>query len=328
MKREGIWDNFDGGWCGVQQTRDGGYIYAGAHGDKTYLLKTDANGNKQWSKDYDYPNSAAYSVQQTWDDGYMLAGYYTNQDEDADKVMVIRTDANGNEQWHQTFSGVKYAEGNSVQQIGNGTFVIAGWTKTGKEDINNIYLLQLDKDMTPVPNARFVSDTIPSKMEANQAYQVSVTFTNDGTMPWTFQDGTTVGHMGDASKFGVNTNETIPVGLVLRPGQTLEFGFAMTAPGVNGTYNPQFQMVWEGHRMFGTLDNKTVTVVNGTGPAAGTVTALPSSQPTTQPASSIATSPTSQASAAPTAAPFERVVGPAMPIVGPVTANSGRGRNG
>ncbi len=295
---EDIWANFGGTSCGVQQTRDGGFIYAGAHGDKTFLLKADANGNKQWAKNYDYPNSEARSVQQTWDDGYILAGKYNNPDQDAYKVMVIRTDANGNEQWHQMFGGVKYAEGWSVQQIGNGSYVAAGWTRTTADAIRNIELVQIARDMTPVPNARFVSDAIPSQMEANQAYQVSVTFTNDGTMPWTFQDGTTLGHSGDASKFGVTKNETIPIGTVLRPGQTLEVGFVMTAPGENGTYNPRFQWAWEGHQMFGGVDNKTVTVVNGTGPAAATPG--PSSQATAQPTSSA--TPSSQASSAPSVA--------------------------
>ena len=44
----GTWDNFASDMYGVQQTRDGGYIYAGANNRVMYLLKTDANGNKQW----------------------------------------------------------------------------------------------------------------------------------------------------------------------------------------------------------------------------------------------------------------------------------------
>jgi hypothetical protein len=110
--------------------------------------------------------------------------------------------------------------------------------------------------------------------------------------------------MGDASKFGVTKNETQPIGMVLRPGQTLVTGFTMTAPGENGTYNPQFQMVWEGHQVFGTIDNKTVIVVNGTGPAVSTATAIPSSAATAT--MTAATSPSatpSGATSVPTAAP-------------------------
>ncbi len=99
--------------------------------------------------------------------------------------------------------------------------------------------------------------------------QVSITFLNNGTMPWTFQDHTTFGYQGDAAKFGVTgPNQTIPIGTVIRPGQSETYSFTMTAPAENGTYNPWFQMVWEGHQMFGQVDNKTILVVNGTGPAA------------------------------------------------------------
>ncbi len=74
----------------LQQTTDGGYILggysvSGIGGDKTedsrgywdyWIVKTDANGVKQWDKrfggsDYDQLNS----LQQTTDGGYILGGW-------------------------------------------------------------------------------------------------------------------------------------------------------------------------------------------------------------------------------------------------------------
>ena len=79
-------------------------------------------------------------------------------------------------------------------------------------------------------------------------------------------------------RFGATTNQTIQIGTVVRPGQSYTFSETLKAPAENGTYNPQFRMVWEDHQMFGAPINKTVTVVNGTGPAVGTATASPSVQ--------------------------------------------------
>jgi hypothetical protein len=80
------WDKTFGGtgddWAvSVQQTTDGGYILVGetesygAGGSDVWLVKADSRGNEQWNKtfggtDYD----GAYSVQETTDGGYILAG--------------------------------------------------------------------------------------------------------------------------------------------------------------------------------------------------------------------------------------------------------------
>jgi hypothetical protein len=82
-----IWTRNYGGSerdCGysVQQTNDGGYIIAGntksfGAGDyDIYLIKTDGNGDSIWTKTYGgLNNDCGYSIQQTSDDGYIVAGY-------------------------------------------------------------------------------------------------------------------------------------------------------------------------------------------------------------------------------------------------------------
>ncbi len=64
----------------IQQTSDGGYIAAGytmtdSGGRDVYVLKLDPNGNVEWSKTYGGSNyDMGYSVHQTLDDGYIVAG--------------------------------------------------------------------------------------------------------------------------------------------------------------------------------------------------------------------------------------------------------------
>ncbi len=66
----------------IQQTSDGGYIVAGytyffgAGGWDAWIIKLDAKGNVQWQKTYGgKDDDEAYSIQQTSDGGYIVAGY-------------------------------------------------------------------------------------------------------------------------------------------------------------------------------------------------------------------------------------------------------------
>jgi len=62
----------------AQQTLDGGYIRTGYGDSGLFLLKTDALGNEQWSKNYGEGNNArGHSVQQTSDGGYIITGRFS-----------------------------------------------------------------------------------------------------------------------------------------------------------------------------------------------------------------------------------------------------------
>jgi hypothetical protein len=301
----------DGTYVEIQQTRDGGYIWAGIRSGKMCLLKADSKGNEQWNKTYE--NGQCYSVQQTWDDGYVITG---GAGTGADVVLVIRTDSAGNELWQKTLTGLGLGKGTSVQQIGNGSYVVAGFTKANKSAQDDFYLAELEKDMTPVPNAKVTKENMPAQFEANQSFSVSVTFENNGTKPWTFQDETMFspvgGAGGDAALFGVTKNQTIPIGTVIRPGQSMTFEFVMTAPAMNGTYYPEVRMVWEGHQYFGQPAVKAVKVVNGT-PDTRTPTAIATAVATEKPAATA-----TQVPSGPTESPASKSGLPCLSVVLPL----------
>ena len=87
----------------VQQTSDGGYIVAGytdsfgAGLSEVFLLKTDALGNLQWAKTFGGSSGdVAYSVQQTIDGGYIVAGRTSSFGAGSYDAFLLKTDANGN----------------------------------------------------------------------------------------------------------------------------------------------------------------------------------------------------------------------------------------
>ena len=138
------WGFSSSGGFSVQQTTDGGYIITGEtesydlifnilpESGKIYLLKTDSNGNEQWSKtfgDEDY-NSCGLSVQQTTDGGYIIAGYLIETGYGI-RTYLIKTDSNGNEQWSKEFApSLKNSDNNdisySVQQTNDGGYIMTG----------------------------------------------------------------------------------------------------------------------------------------------------------------------------------------------------------
>ncbi|MDD5110578.1 MAG: alpha/beta fold hydrolase [Patescibacteria group bacterium] len=125
------WDN--GYW--VQQTADGGYIVTGvtssfgAGGRDVYLVKTDASGNLAWQKTFGGVGvDEAFSVQQTSDDGYIMAGWTESFGAGGYDVYVVKTDNHGNLSWQKTFGGASTDGGFSVQQTSDGGYAILGGT--------------------------------------------------------------------------------------------------------------------------------------------------------------------------------------------------------
>jgi hypothetical protein len=92
----------------IQQTTDGGYIITGdSPVMDAWLCRIDENGDMLWEQIfYESDSSIGFSVQQTLDGGFIVAGRLYYQQNDNESGFLIKTDADGNEQWNTTYSEV------------------------------------------------------------------------------------------------------------------------------------------------------------------------------------------------------------------------------
>jgi hypothetical protein len=133
----------------VRQTSDGGYIIAGyttsfgAGDDDVYLLKTNTSGDTLWTRTYGgASDDYGYSVQQTSDSGYVIAGVTESFGAGNADVYLIKTNASGDTLWTRTYGGPSWDYGNSVQQTSDSGYVIAGYTWSFGAGYSDVYLIK------------------------------------------------------------------------------------------------------------------------------------------------------------------------------------------
>jgi regulation of enolase protein 1 (concanavalin A-like superfamily) len=117
----------------VVVTSDGGFALAGytaSYGEGVadfWLVKTDGLGNPLWNKTFGYSDyDRAFSLVQTADGGYALAGYGTR---DVD-FLLVKTDSSGNMIWNQTYGGGLYDEAHALVSTLDGGYALAGFTNS------------------------------------------------------------------------------------------------------------------------------------------------------------------------------------------------------
>jgi len=116
----------------IIQTNDGGFAVTGgittSGGWKHMcLIKTDENGSESWGKIYETNDTdCAYSLIQTVDGDYLIAGNTISFDPEIADALVIKADENGNEVWNVSFGGEEYNAAISIVQSNDGGFITAG----------------------------------------------------------------------------------------------------------------------------------------------------------------------------------------------------------
>ena len=133
----------------VRRTFDGGYVVVGytasygAGNEDVYLVKTDAVGDTEWTRTYGgLGNDIGFSVQQTPDSGYIIAGYTASYGAGNGDVYLVKTNSSGDTLWTRTYGGTNEEMGYSVQRTLDGGYVVAGKTASFGQGNGDVYLLK------------------------------------------------------------------------------------------------------------------------------------------------------------------------------------------
>ena len=139
------------GAAAIQQTADGGYVTAGntdlwgqGHA-KSWVTKMMSDGSTLWEwTSHETATSAAVSVEETPDLGYIVLSnmYYDYSDEQ--DVWLVKLNHDGEFEWDKTFGGERNDVVRSLLQTSDGGYVLAGYKCPQGSDHEDIWVFKVD----------------------------------------------------------------------------------------------------------------------------------------------------------------------------------------
>jgi len=142
----------------IKQTSDGGFIVAGFtmsndgdvsgnHGwNDAWVVKLNSSGDIEWQKCLGGTNDDyAYSIQQTSDGGFIVAGETNSNDGDVSgnhgnsDYWVVKLNSSGTIEWQKCLGGTGWDEAYSIQQTSDGGFIVAGYTSSNDGDVSGFH---------------------------------------------------------------------------------------------------------------------------------------------------------------------------------------------
>jgi hypothetical protein len=139
----------------IIQTSDGGYIVSigsrsndgdasGNHGkEDAWIAKLSSSGTIDWQKSIGgTENDLGSSIIQVSSGGYLIAGVTSSNNGDVSgnhggsDLWIIKLNINGGIEWQRTLGGTSNEQANSVVEVENENFVIAGRTESNNGDVS------------------------------------------------------------------------------------------------------------------------------------------------------------------------------------------------
>ena len=135
----------DGGYVAVGLTESNDGDVSGNHGDKDmWIIKLDSSGILQWQKTLGGSDwEEAWSVKQTMDGGYILAGRTGSTDGDVTGLhgyldyWVVKLNNSGSLEWQKSLGGTGLDLGYSIRQTNEGGYIVVGESDSQDGDVKN-----------------------------------------------------------------------------------------------------------------------------------------------------------------------------------------------
>jgi len=112
-------------------------------------LKLNSDGTVAWQKTYGgVGNDEAYAVQQTADNGYVVAGMTDSYGAGSGDAWLLKLNSDGTVAWQKTYGGVGNDEAYAVQQTADNGYIVAGVTDSFGAGYRDVWTFKLDSDGT------------------------------------------------------------------------------------------------------------------------------------------------------------------------------------
>ena len=123
----------------IIQASDGNFIIVGntmtdANKLDVYLLKCNSSGDTLWTRKFGgREDDNGWCVKETSDKGFIIAGFTNSYNTLMNDVLLVKTNANGEEQWYKTMGGPGDDIAWSIAVNKDDGFTIAAQTSEGED---------------------------------------------------------------------------------------------------------------------------------------------------------------------------------------------------
>lgn len=131
--------------------------------------------------------------------------------------------------------------------------------------VEKAFTLTVGTSSTPHFDSEFVSQTVPTSLQAGQLFNVTLKWLNSGTQAWDGASGVRLGSQNLPNNTTWGPDRVSLAGFNITAGQHLEVTFTATAPRAAGTYNFQWQLFQQDVGFFGQMSANVSVIVSDVG---------------------------------------------------------------